>query len=692
MSAVTAAAALLAGALLAVHHPLWPNAALLLFAAWTVGIVWRPSIWLCVVPASLPLLNFSPWTGWLTFDELDLLLLGVIAAGHARLALRPAAPADGGAGLPRFVCVSVLVFSVASVIALGRGFADAGGFSFGWFQSYVEPMNSLRVFKPLLWMLLIAAPMHERIVDSREQAMRSLGAGMSVGLTLVGLAVVWERLAHPGLLNFSLPYRTVGAFWEMHVGGAAIDAYLALAAPFAAWAVWSARTPARWSAAALVALLTGYVCLTTFSRGVYLAVAAPLVLLGIQLAARWPADAATASFARRAVVAAASSAAATGLVVVAYALAGYRGVIVVVLAAAALLALAARRWPAGFAWRSTAGRALMAALVIEALAVAWTGSFLIERMSQSDRDFGSRLAHWKSGLGLLYDPADRAFGIGLGRLPAHYARFVRGGEFSGTVQWRDDGAGKPSVTLAGPVSRRKLAGQYSLMQQVPLLHGRDRYRVELDYRVWTPTPIFVGVCELHLLYERQCQGAWANLVPSSSSWQHLSLTLHGPELDAGPWFARRLGFLAVSVLEANRAVEIGRLALTTTGDRPLLRNGDFSDRLAHWFPSAQGYFVPWHIDNLYLELLIERGPAGLLAFVVLVGWTLRRLMSAPGRDAMLAPFLAASLCGILLVGLVSSVLDAARPQFLMWFLLGFALLLCATTSSAAAPSTSLRCR
>jgi O-antigen ligase len=123
-----------------------------------------------------------------------------------------------------------------------------------------------------------------------------------------------------------------------------------------------------------------------------------------------------------------------------------------------------------------------------------------------------------------------------------------------------------------------------------------------------------------------------------------------------------------------------------------LRNGGFSDRLAHWFPVAQGYFLQWHIDNLYLELLIERGPAALLAFVAAIGWTLRRLMTPPGRDAMLAPFLAASLCGVLLVGLVSSVFDAARPQFLMWFLFGFAMLLCGTTSNAASPSTSTRCR
>ena len=47
--------------------------------------------------------------------------------------------------------------------------------------------------------------------------------------------------------------------------------------------------------------------------------------------------------------------------------------------------------------------------------------------------------------------------------------------------------------------------------------------------------------------------------------------------------------------------------LAGTDGRPLLRNGDFDRGLAHWLPAAQSYFVPWHIDSLALESLIERG-------------------------------------------------------------------------------------
>ena len=627
-----AAGAATAGVLLAVHHPLWPGAVLAAFLGWVLLVVWRPDLWLFVVPAGLPLLNFSPWSGWLSFDEFDLLVLGVIAAGHARLAWRAVAPVGGESDrLPAIVVAAAGLFVAASVVALWRGFSDAGGFAFGWFQSYVEPMNSLRVFKPLLWALLTLPAMRAQIQASPERAMRRVGAGMAVGLAVVSLAVLWERIAYPGLVDFSSPYRAVGLFWEMHVGGGAIDAYLAMAAPFAAWALWSARTPLRWSGAAVLALLAGYACLTTFSRGVYLAVAAPLLLLGWLL------------WAPR-------------------------------LRAAPRLTVKNRREPSS-GWRRTAGSGLAAALLFEVLAVTWTGSFLLERMAQSDRDLSSRIAHWTKGLGLLHDPSDRAFGIGLGRLPAHFARFVRGYEFPGAVRPGPETAGRHSVLLYGPATRRRSEGQYALTQRVPLLEGAA-YRVEFDYRVHATAGVSLGVCELHLLYERKCQDAWVDIEPGNGSWRHLTVALKGPGLTVGHWFAPRIAVLEMSVPGAGTEAEFTNLQLRAGDAQSLLRNGDFSGQMAHWFPSAQGYFVPWHLDNLYLELLVEHGPLALAGFIALMAWALSRLIGGPCRGAALSPFLAASLSGALLVGLLSSVMDASRPAFLLFFLMGFSVLFC----------------
>ncbi len=506
------------------------------------------------------------------------------------------------------------LFVGATGAALWRGLIDAGGA--GDFPSYLAPVNSLRVFKPLVLVLLLLPLLRAELAKSPQRAMRRVGAGMAIGLAVVATSVLWERIAYPGLTDFSKPYRAVGLFWEMHVGGAAIDAYLAMASPFAVWALRSARTPLRWVLAAALALLATYAGLTTFSRGVYLAAAVPLLVLGVTGSSDGSAP----------------------------------------------------------RWRRRAGQVLAVIVLVEAVAVVWTGSFLLERISRSDRDLRSRIAHWTRGVRLLQQPADFAFGIGLGRLPSHFTRFVEGYEFPGAVRPVSAVEGGPGVRIAGPASRGELAGLYSLTQRVPLLEGA-RYHVEFDHRVGASTGLSVKVCELHLLYERACQSRILVLGRGNGEWQHVSVALAGPSLEGGQWFAPRMAVFEISVLNAAAHADIADLRLHDGGGTNLLRNGDFAQEIAHWFPAAQAYFVPWHMDNLYLEILVERGPLALVGFVVVVALTLRRSMRSHVDGHDLLPFLAASLGAALLIGCVSSVLDSARPAFLLFFLIAFAAML-----------------
>ena len=75
--------------------------------------------------------------------------------------------------------------------------------------------------------------------------------------------------------------------------------------------------------------------------------------------------------------------------------------------------------------------------------------------------------------------------------------------------------------------------------------------------------------------------------------------------------------------------------------------------------------MPWHVDNLALELLIERGALSLAAFTVLAALALRRLTAPRRRRCGLAPIAAAALAGALLVGGVSSLLDMPRVAVLL---------------------------
>ncbi|MFM8900238.1 MAG: hypothetical protein ACKOF9_09870 [Burkholderiales bacterium] len=266
--------------ILAWHHPLSPAVALWAVAT-LIGIsVWKPLLVWCLPPALLPLMGLAPWTGWIVFEEFDLLLLSVLAGGYARLAFSAGqAPPSQKRGHRRsrpqgayaLVALTALLFAVSVIVSTFRGFDDAGGFSFGWFQGYHEPMNSIRLAKPF-FLALMWWPLWRAAQRTAPQAStQALSLGLMLGMATVALAALWERLAFTGLMNFSTDYRTTALFWEMHVGGAALDGFLALTLPFVLRELLLARSGLRWVLAAGVMLLAAYVSLTTFSRGVYLA-------------------------------------------------------------------------------------------------------------------------------------------------------------------------------------------------------------------------------------------------------------------------------------------------------------------------------------------------------------------------------------------------------------------------------------
>ena len=262
------------GMFLVVHYPIASWVASLIFVACCViSFVW-PDSWLVALPLLLPLVGFAPWTGWITFEELDLLVLATATGGYARLAWPPR-HAQPTAREPRhsvLLGLLMLLFAISTLIALARGFANAGGFSFGWYQGYHESMNSLRLAKSFFLALLMLPLWRAAVARRGSQASTRLTIGLMLGLIGASLATVWERAAFVGLLNFSTDYRTTGPFWEMHVGGAALDGFLALLMPFALRDLFVPHATWRWACGVACIVLGAYACLTTFSRGVYVTV------------------------------------------------------------------------------------------------------------------------------------------------------------------------------------------------------------------------------------------------------------------------------------------------------------------------------------------------------------------------------------------------------------------------------------
>ena len=276
---------------LAGSHALAPWGAPALLVLWA-ALVWRwPAAWLIGLPALLPVANLSPWTGALMFDEFDLLVLGAVAGGYARLLLAAsgAALVPSAAAFSGMARVALGALTVSTLISLAIGLARAGPLDFGLYQHYAGWLNPLRVAKSLLLALLLLPLMQVEFTRSPAGAMRLFTSGICCGLALACGGVLWERAAFPGLFDFSRFYRVTALFWEMHLGGAALDFYLALTVPFALALLIDARSR-RWAwLAAVLLALAAYACVATYSRGLYLAIGvAVVVMLALRLSTPAP--------------------------------------------------------------------------------------------------------------------------------------------------------------------------------------------------------------------------------------------------------------------------------------------------------------------------------------------------------------------------------------------------------------------
>lgn len=633
-----------------------------LWLLWVMLVAWQPSVWLWALPAALPLANLSPWTGWLVFDEFDLMILGVLCALQGRSIF--AGQSDRALPLAHYKSrhrALIMAQWCVAISGLVIGILTGGASSAPLFASYPDSVWSVRASKAWVWVLLLWPWIRAAVQESPAVSLSLVGRGMLIGLAVVTAACVYERLAYPGLLDFHSHYRTTALFWEMNVGGAAIDVYLAMVWPFAAWALWRAYVHqdfTRWLLASALSVLVVYACLTTFARGVYLAVCTSMLVL----AWSWYQQHGTPERAW-------------------FWLNWTKRVRV----------WGSRQWPdQRRGWRLPATAVLLILLALEITAVLDGDSFMSSRMEDSSSDLTSRLDHWRDGISLLDRPAQWALGLGAGRFPAQYAASSTGRSFSGALDWLAPHQAPPqpqgevaslnrptkdgAALLSGPAHRQSLGGLYSMTQRVPLENG-GHYSVQLLVRSQKASRLLIRVCERHLLYDGNCQTTVVQVRPSAGQWLNVGSRLRGPILESGSGWERKRAVFSIGVLTTQTQVEFEQVQLMDPRGRDVLHNGNFSKQLSNWFPAAQRYYLPWHTDNLLVELLVERGVFGALVFAVLVFTAVHSLSTRMASQKSLAPILLASTVGMLCVGLVSSVLDVPRVSFLVLFVLFLALAL-----------------
>jgi len=260
------------------YAPWWPVIAglpLFLLACW------RPAWGAAVAMGLLPVADFTDHTGMIFLAESDFLLLAAIAGGALRFGLKPLPFTDIGRPPTGVYVIAMAGVAIAGALALAHSMIPLR--SLGWeaFSGYTGPMTGLRLAKAFVISVALLAVIRACLRAEARQTSLAMWAGVVTSCGLVGLTVLWERIAFVGLTEFAADYRATGPFWEMHVGGAALDGWIAMTLPMAAWGLARSRRVLVSLLLAAVAAVGMYAVLVTFSRGLYGAVAVEVAIFAI---------------------------------------------------------------------------------------------------------------------------------------------------------------------------------------------------------------------------------------------------------------------------------------------------------------------------------------------------------------------------------------------------------------------------
>lgn len=250
----------------------------LFLIGYTALLVYFPYLWLVVIPALLPIMDFTPWTGRFFFDEFDLLILTTLAFYYWQ---KPTERIRSLLSIPSNLLLAV--FSLLYALSLFKGLLPLPGLNANAFSNYYSNYNSLRVGKGFIWSLLLL-PLLQLTVRRYRYASHYFAYGVLLGLTCVAVFAIIERLVFASLFDFASDYRINALFSTMHAGGGHIESYLMLSLPFITLLFVNSAHGLIRSLSGIALFIVGlYTLLVTFSRGGYIGFGIGFVVLLIAL-------------------------------------------------------------------------------------------------------------------------------------------------------------------------------------------------------------------------------------------------------------------------------------------------------------------------------------------------------------------------------------------------------------------------
>ena len=243
-----------------------------LILLYAIGLSYCSKLWLIVLPALLPVLDLTPWSGRILVTEFDLFILTSIAISLLFNRLDFSFIKQLGI-IKWFMLLLIVSYGISTYLGYSMELLQPLPF-----YIYLTEYNSLRVAKGF-FAALIFLPILAYEKKQGTQNAKFLSLGILSGFVFAILSIIWERTVFPGFFDFSYAYRISGLFSGLLLGGEMLDGYLFLSFPFFIILFYCFNSP--WLRFLGVFIFVGglYSILVTFTRTNYLAVSVVIAIL-----------------------------------------------------------------------------------------------------------------------------------------------------------------------------------------------------------------------------------------------------------------------------------------------------------------------------------------------------------------------------------------------------------------------------
>lgn len=308
-------------------------------------------------------------------------------------------------------------------------------------------------------------------------------------------------------------------------------------------------------------------------------------------------------------------------------------------------------------WKKTLWLPLFFVIVALVTTPVLKDSFIQNRFNQSFQEASFRSSHWLNAINMMdTDLLTSLFGMGVGSFPRTYL-------------WSNFSDKAPAIFLVQQeqnLSYLQLgSGAPLYIEQIIDVSAFSTYKLNLDYRIHSNNSrLNISICEKAIQHSFNCQGI--ELVPQklNTHWQHFEHTIN----------TRIIGdnYRPIKLILHNNkpdsTIDVSNISLSSLNKNNLIKNGDFSKGMNHWFFTADEH-IPWRTENLWVQIFFEQGWLGLITFILILLYAIIKLFRRLYKQDYFSAITLTSLAGFLVVGIIDSPFDTPNITLLFFMII-----------------------